>query len=419
METKANYVLIGAFAIAGFLGIIGFLLWFAKLELDQQFAYYDVYFNEVSGLGVSSDVRFAGLKVGSVVDIDLAPQQSAPVRVRLEVDEDTPVRVTSRASVESQGVTGVSNISITAGTQSSPLLRDSTDEDVPVIPSSKSALQKLTQEGPEIIDKLGTVADRLTLLLSDENVQRVSNILDNVEHSSANLDQAISDVSSATGAIGQAADGIAAFGGKLDTLSATAETALQNFSDAAKQADGTLSAATGTLDEVRGYVAGDLKDLTQTLNETADELRGDFARLSTRAEDSLTKLDLALTSGNDAFKAATEMFGTDLGPVISDLRNTLGKVNTALGSVSDNLPEIMEQLRSAAISAADAFSSLRGVLDSARGPVQRFTTEALPQFSRLSVELRGLVADTDALINLLKRNPAQLLTGPRTPEFRR
>ena len=44
METKANYVLIGAFTILGFLGILLFLMWFAKLQVNRQFAYYDIYF---------------------------------------------------------------------------------------------------------------------------------------------------------------------------------------------------------------------------------------------------------------------------------------------------------------------------------------------------------------------------------------
>ncbi len=47
METRANYVLIGAFALAGMLGILAFFLWFARVELDQQFAYYDVNFPSV------------------------------------------------------------------------------------------------------------------------------------------------------------------------------------------------------------------------------------------------------------------------------------------------------------------------------------------------------------------------------------
>lgn len=49
METKANFALIGAFTVAGFLGLLGFLMWFAKLQLNQQFAYYDAYFPKSRG----------------------------------------------------------------------------------------------------------------------------------------------------------------------------------------------------------------------------------------------------------------------------------------------------------------------------------------------------------------------------------
>ena len=115
METKANFALIGAFTILGFLSLLAFLMWFAKLEMDRQFAYYDIYFNEVSGLGVSSEVTFAGLSVGKVVDMVLTDDDNGVVRVRVEVDDDTPVRENSTASLEIQGVTGVANVAITSG----------------------------------------------------------------------------------------------------------------------------------------------------------------------------------------------------------------------------------------------------------------------------------------------------------------
>ena len=53
METRANYVLIGAFTLAGILGTLGFILWLAKVQVDRQFAYYDIRFESVSGLGAA------------------------------------------------------------------------------------------------------------------------------------------------------------------------------------------------------------------------------------------------------------------------------------------------------------------------------------------------------------------------------
>jgi phospholipid/cholesterol/gamma-HCH transport system substrate-binding protein len=67
METKANYVLIGAFTIAGIIGSLGLLLWLAKVEVDRQYAYYDVLFDSVSGLSEAAGVSYNGLPVGQVM----------------------------------------------------------------------------------------------------------------------------------------------------------------------------------------------------------------------------------------------------------------------------------------------------------------------------------------------------------------
>ena len=92
METRANYILIGAFTLAGIIGAFGFLLWLAKIDVDRQYAYYDVLFDNVAGLSSAGDVRYNGLPVGQVVDLRLDADDPAKVRVRLELDATTPVR---------------------------------------------------------------------------------------------------------------------------------------------------------------------------------------------------------------------------------------------------------------------------------------------------------------------------------------
>ncbi|QRZ12713.1 MCE family protein [Paracoccus methylovorus] len=433
METKANYVLIGAFTIAGFLGLLLFLMWFAKLELDRQFAYYDIYFPEVSGLSVSSEVTFAGLSVGRVVNMQLSQSVNGAVRVRVEVAEDTPVRTDSRASIEIQGVTGVTAVAITAGRSDAPLLREVDPDSVPVIAANRSALQTLSDQGPEMVSRLNTVAEQLTQLLGDENQSRVSNILDNVERSSANLDKALADVTTATESIASAATDISAFGERLDGLSAAAETTLGNadtalakFTESAAKVDTTLESGTALLDEVRTYVSGDLTSLTQRLDQTAATLQEDLSRLTTRADQSLDSLDAALevgqrtlASAERAFDGADRVINSNVEPVVADLRVTLGKANEAIDRVAADLPEITGRLRDAADSADAAFASLRGMLDSARGPVQAFTRDGLPQFTRMASDLRTLVGNVNDLVTALRRNPSQIFSGPRAPEFRR
>ena len=71
--------------------------------------------SSVSGITRSSEVRFAGLPVGQVQELDLDPLGSGMVRVRLEIAAQTPVRIGSVATLEAQAVTGTSIVSISPG----------------------------------------------------------------------------------------------------------------------------------------------------------------------------------------------------------------------------------------------------------------------------------------------------------------
>ncbi|HMQ41889.1 MAG TPA: MlaD family protein [Paracoccus sp. (in: a-proteobacteria)] len=411
METKANFALIGAFTVAGFLGLLGFLMWFAKLQLNQQFAYYDAYFPEVAGLSVSSQVLFAGLNVGTVTAIELAPDSPAAVRVRLELHEHTPVRVDSRASIDTSAVTGVSQVVITPGLPTSTLLRNIETDEIPVIQSSPTALQTIGEQAPELLSRANVVAQRLANLLGDENQERINNILINVEEASGNLNKTMDDVSRATDAVAAAAEDLKGFGDKLDQLSQTADAALTNFGGASAQAETTLAS-------VDTYVNGDLSSLTRDLKDTAAILKDDLGTLGAKAQISLDKLDTALDSATGTMDAAHGVVD-EVGPVFTDLRETLGHVNEALANLPEELPRITANIGAAADSAAGAFDSLRVMLDGARTPVRTFTNEGLPQFSRMAQDIRRLVGNIDELVVALKRNPSQIIRGQPTPEFRR
>ncbi|MFV0386698.1 MlaD family protein [Paracoccus sp. (in: a-proteobacteria)] len=411
METRANYVLIGAFTLAGFLGILGFLMWFARLEVNRQFDYYDVYFNEVSGLSVSSQVSFAGLGVGKVVDLRLSHDEQGVVRVRLELTQGTPVRSDSRASVDTSAVTGISTVLITPGSQSSPLLTEITTEGDPVIQSSQSPLQTLGQEAPELLARLNLMAERLNHMLGDDNQARVANILKNVDNASSNLDATLADLSRATDAVASAATDFAEFGKRLDAISGSAETALNSFAGASDEAQKTLAT-------VNGYVAQDLTPLTQDLRQTSAGLRTEAERLGGKAGVSLGKLDTTLDSATATLEAGHQAIG-ELGPVFAELRDTLARASATLASLPDDLPQITAGFRDAATSAAAAFDDLRDILARSRAPVEAFTREGLPQYTRLGQDLRGLTGNISQLVTRLKRDPAQILRGPPTPEFRR
>ena len=115
METRANFVLIGAFTLFGIVGSLGFFLWLAKVEIDRQYAYYDILFDNVSGLGEAGDVRYNGLPVGQVVLLALDHDDPSKVRVQIEINAETPVKTDTVATLELQGVTGVSYVALAGG----------------------------------------------------------------------------------------------------------------------------------------------------------------------------------------------------------------------------------------------------------------------------------------------------------------
>ena len=103
---------------------LGFFVWLAKFQIDRQYAYYDVLFDNVSGLSRAADVRFSGLSVGQVVSLELDETGSGRVRVRVEVAADTPIHEGATAQLQAQGVTGVSLVSLSPGDPAKPLLRE-------------------------------------------------------------------------------------------------------------------------------------------------------------------------------------------------------------------------------------------------------------------------------------------------------
>ena len=80
METRSNYVMVGAVTVALLAGVLLFIVWLAGLS-NKQTKCYDIYFAQaVGGLNKGSNVTFSGVPVGQV-EQDLAASQPARIRV--------------------------------------------------------------------------------------------------------------------------------------------------------------------------------------------------------------------------------------------------------------------------------------------------------------------------------------------------
>jgi phospholipid/cholesterol/gamma-HCH transport system substrate-binding protein len=200
METRANHVWVGAVTLVLLAGLALFFVWLARLGQGQQDE-YDIFFKQsVAGLANGSQVSFAGVPVGQVSGISLWETDPQFVRVRVKVKEDVPIRVGTTATIQGS-FTGVSTILLDGARRDAPPItceegagNTACPEGVPVIPTKPGGLGELLANAPLLLERLATLTERLTMLLSDENQGEIAGILRNTNQITADLAQTAPEV---------------------------------------------------------------------------------------------------------------------------------------------------------------------------------------------------------------------------------
>lgn len=291
METRANYVLIGAFTLAAAAFMLLFGLWAAKYTSDKDWRHYDVIFDEaVTGLTEGGSVQYNGISVGTVDDLRLDPDDPRKVVARVKLRAQTPVKTDTHAKLSFTGLTGTAFIQLTGGSPNAPLLASDNGDDVPVIQTEASALQNIAETANKLVARLDKV-------LSEENISNITKTLDNLE--------------SATGAI---ADQRQDLGALINNARVSSE---------------KLAA---TLDTTQGAIA----DIDR---ELVDKLPGLIAKL----DSTLNRLDSAAGNANSlldenrgAIKHFTEDGLAQLGPTLEELRTLVRDLRRISSRLDDN-----------------------------------------------------------------------------------
>ncbi|MDX3910711.1 MAG: MlaD family protein [Sphingobium sp.] len=188
MERHAHFALVGVIATAILIAALVFVVWLGRAQFNQHYDEYRIVFRgPVRGLSQGGEVQFNGIKVGQIQRIALDQRDPNRVVTDVQLDGGTPVRVDSLASTETQGISGVSVIQISAGSATRALLKESSRNKRPVIRSKANALSSLLQGGGQMIENATEALSRVNRLLSDRNL--------------ANLTAAVEDVRATTSEI--------------------------------------------------------------------------------------------------------------------------------------------------------------------------------------------------------------------------
>ncbi|SCW62473.1 phospholipid/cholesterol/gamma-HCH transport system substrate-binding protein [Sphingobium faniae] len=288
METRSNHVLVGTVTLLLLAAIMLAAFWFSRLS-DGENKEYDIFFKQsVNGLAKGSSVNYSGVPSGQVEKIELWKRDPSFVKVRISVKEGTPVLLGTTATIQGVGFTGVSEIVLDGAVKGAPPIQcpennpqSACPDGVPVIPTKPGALGELLNNAPQLLERLSTLTERLTELLSDKNQQSIAGILANVEK--------------VTGALSDRSPEIAA------TL-AEARIAVQRTGIAAENI-GKLAATTDSL-----------------LNDEGRPLMGDLRKSVQAATRSIDTLDKTIAQAQPGVHAFSNQTMPEVNQLVRDLR---------------------------------------------------------------------------------------------------
>ncbi|HWE06919.1 MAG TPA: MlaD family protein, partial [Rhizomicrobium sp.] len=250
-------------------------------QYTEEFAYYRTYFSgSVTGLGKGTLVRYNGIQVGNVSALEFDPNDPKRVIVTLQVDPKLQIHSDSLASIASEGLTGGTYVEIDGGSQSAPILPRTMFGEYPVIRSKRSTLQELEQSAPQVLAKIGRIADRLNDVLSDKNRQAFAQTLSNLRDVTATLARHSSDLDRIMANVATASTGLNTDIGDLHnvlTHAGQTEAKIDRLADSFDRLSGDLDT------QVNGaridQLMGEARELVRSLTHLSDELEHEPTRL--------------------------------------------------------------------------------------------------------------------------------------------
>ncbi|MDP1865974.1 MAG: MlaD family protein [Bradyrhizobium sp.] len=251
METRANYVLIGAFTLAVIAAAFGFVLWFQSLHTTKARSPIRIVFEgPASGLRNGGSVNFNGIRIGEVISVKLDnPRRVVALAM---VENKAPIRKDTLVGLEFQGLTGVAAISLKGGEEAAPAVP--LDEDgIPVLTADPGALQDVTE------------AIRATL----QNVNRI--VADNQE----SVKNSLRNLETFTGALARNSEKIDGIMVKVDGVMGKADSLMLGLNTVAGgNSGGELSAMLKSIKDL----ADDLDKRTNLLIADGRRTLGDISR---------------------------------------------------------------------------------------------------------------------------------------------
>lgn len=188
MEHRVSYTVIGAFVLVLGGMLVAGLLWLAAGGATTRYTTYALYLKSgAASLNRDSPVLYHGVAVGRVAEITLDPDNPTQARVLLDIRQGVPIKADTRATVDTRGVTGSGFVNLSGGASDSPQLTAKPGQPYPVIPAQQNGIESLTAAAQQVARRIVEISARLQRILSDKNINAISQSLQNIRAVTAGL----------------------------------------------------------------------------------------------------------------------------------------------------------------------------------------------------------------------------------------
>lgn len=377
MVSKATKIRLGVFLVIGGVLILIFAAAVAGNRLMQRWDQYYIVFEDypVSGLKVGGAVNYQGIRVGSVGDIKLDPENVNKVIITINIQPGTPIKEDTEAVLSLVGITGLKAVEIKGGTNEAKNLAPGS-----YIKSGSTLIDDISERAMSIVDKIDAIAANIQDLTNDQNQQNVAGILEetrlvlaetrsnlaetldavsrvshNVANLTDNLNESIDDISQATVAT-------------IDSLNQNAVAALaritNTLNDQLLDITQNLNNNINQITEQGSYLIQDTRFQVNTIGENTNTLVLDatkeIATISASINASLLQIESILgseefaslltnidTLSHQLAEANVKDMANNLGVTIQRAGVLINTLNRTVLRSQDDLSETLENLRDA------------------------------------------------------------------------
>lgn len=329
MKKRSQRIRLGIFISISSLLLVSMIVFFAARQLFEKSDTYYIAYNDVSvsGLEVGSPVEYLGIRIGTISNISIDPQDINSIIVELAVEPGTPIKQDTRADIVTMGITGLKAIEIRGGSNEARFLSDGEH-----INAGASTTQEITGRANVIAQKTEKVINNLQVFTDPENLERFTSAADNINELAAQLNSTThmldSVISMNRTEIDETVKYARLIAGRLDTASQSFNEAISSVNDVI-QGD-TIQEILGHAHEISRQISEtDLKTLIQDLAAMADQTRI-----------LLYKIDQELDVNSKDFSESVQLLRVTL----SNLEETTSKINAdpsilVRGMEDKNIPD--------------------------------------------------------------------------------